>query len=139
MTRPNNLRAAIALAIAGLTTLPAFADDAALQKQVEALRASIAEQKAQLEAQAKLLEKQQAQLEALTQTLQQPKVAAPEPPKLATQEAPKVTFVNNRPTITAADSRSSIAVRANVQLDGAMYGESPEGPLNTDYRRGSVG
>jgi len=24
-------------------------------------------------------------------------------------------------------------------MDGAMYGESPAGPLNTDYRRGSVG
>ena len=28
---------------------------------------------------------------------------------------------------------------ANVQLDGATYGESPAGPLTTDFRRGSVG
>ena len=107
------------------------ADDAALNAQVEALRAAIAEQRAALDAQSKLLEAQQAQLEALTKQLGQSKIT--------TQEAPKLTFSNNRPTITAADGRSSIAFRANVQLDGALYGESPEGALNTDFRRGSVG
>jgi len=125
------LRAAIVAALSGLACSPALAEDAALEKQVEALRNSIAEQRAQLEAQAKLLEAQQAQLEALTKQLGQSKVS--------TQEAPKVAFNNNRPTITAADGRSSIAFRANVQLDGAHYGESPAGPLATDYRRGSVG
>src|SRR6185436_15884097 len=141
MIRSNNLRAGIVLAFAGVVSVPAFADDAALQKQVESLRAAMEAQKAQLEAQAKLLAEQQAQLEALTQQLQQPKPAAPatEPPKLAAQEAPKVTFANNRPTIATADGRSSISVRANVQLDGAMYGESPAGPLDQDFRRGSVG
>jgi phosphate-selective porin OprO/OprP len=125
------LRAAIVAALSGLACAPALAEDAALEKQVEALRASIAEQRAQLEAQAKLLEAQQAQLEALTRQLGQSKIS--------TQETPKVAFNNNRPTITAADGRSSFAVRANVQLDGAMYGESPAGPLTTDLRRGSVG
>ena len=145
MTRSNSLRAAIVLALAGLTTVPAFADDAALQKQVEQLRAAMEAQRAQLEAQAKLLAEHQAQLEALTQQLQQPKVAdapkpaAQEPPKLAVQEAPKVTFANNRPTITSADGRSSIAIRSNVQLDGAMHNQSPAGPLDQDFRRGSVG
>ena len=124
------LRIAVA-ALCGFASIPAFADDAALEKQVEALRSSIVEQRAQLEAQAKLLEAQQAQLEALTKQLGQSKVS--------TQEAPKVTIANNRPTITSADGRSSFAVRANVQLDGAMYGESPAGPLATDFRRGSVG
>ena len=141
MIRPNSLRAAIAVAIFGLAIAPApvFADDAALEKQVEELRAAIAEQRAQLDAQARVLEAQQAQLEALTKQLEAPKVAAQEPPKLATQETPKVTLTNNRPTITAADGRSSIAIRANVQLDGALYGESPAGPLDQDFRRGSVG
>jgi len=139
MIRSNNLRAAIAVVLFGLAGAPAFAEDAALQKEVEALRAAMAEQRAQLEAQAKLLEAQQAQLEALTRKLEPLKVAAQEPPKLAAQEAPKVSFTNNRPTITAADGRSSIAVRANVQMDGALYGESPAGPLTTDFRRGSVG
>src|SRR5690349_13062233 len=131
MNHPGGLLRVAVAALCGLASTPAFADDVALEKQVEALRASITEQRAQLEAQAKLLEAQQAQLEALTQQLGQAKVS--------TQEVPKVAFNNNRPTITAADGRSSIAVRANVQLDGAMYGESPAGPLATDFRRGSVG
>ena len=139
MIRSNILRAAIVASLAAFADTPVFADDAALQKQVDALRASIAEQRAQLEAQAKLLEAQQAQLEALTRQLQQPKVAAQEPVKPAAPEAPKISFANNRPTITAADGRSSIAFRSNVQLDGAMYGESPAGPLDQDFRRGSVG
>jgi phosphate-selective porin OprO/OprP len=110
---------------------PAFADDAAVQAQIEALRTSIAEQRAQLATQAKLLEAQQAELEALTSQLGQSKIS--------TQEVAKLTFSNNRPTVTAADGRSSISFRANVQMDGALYGESPEGPLTSDFRRGSVG
>ena len=138
MIRSNSLRAAIAVVLSGLA-VPTLADDTSLQAQVETLRAAMAEQRAQLEAQAKLLEAQQAQLEALTKQLAQPKIVAQEAPKVATQEAPKLSFTNYRPTITAADGRSSIAVRANVQMDGAMYGESPAGPLTTDFRRGSVG
>ncbi|HTU67372.1 MAG TPA: porin [Steroidobacteraceae bacterium] len=124
------IRAAVLAALLGIAA-PAFADDAALAKEVEALRAAMAEQRAQLDAQAKLLEAQQAQLEALTQKLAQSKIS--------TQEAPKLALNNGRPTVTAADGRTSFAVRANVQLDGALYGESAEGPLNTDFRRGSVG
>ena len=131
MNKNSLLGAAMAAALSGFAIPPALADDATLEKQVEALRTSIAEQRAQLEAQAKLLEAQQAQLEALTKQLGQSKVA--------TQETPKLSFANNRPTVTAADGRSSIAFRANVQLDGAMYGEAAEGPLTTDFRRGSVG
>lgn len=139
MNRKNLIRAAVLAALSGIATSQTLADDAELQKQVEALRGAIAEQRAQLEAQAKLLEAQQAQLEVLTKKLEQPAVAAQEPPKLAVQEAPKITFANNRPTITAADGRSSIAIRTNVQLDGALYGESPDGPPEVDFRRGSVG
>ena len=119
---------AILLAAAGRAW---SADDAALTAQVEALRASIAEQRAQLEAQAKLLEAQQAQLEALTRQLGQSKIA--------TQELPKVALAGGRPTISTADGRSSISLRANVQIDSAIYGEAKEGPLATDFRRGSVG
>ncbi len=131
MNKNSLLGAAIAAVLGGLAASPALADDAALEKQVEALRSAIAEQRAQLELQAKLLEAQQAQLEALTKQLGQSKA----PP----QEAPRVAFTNNRPTISSADGSSSISVRANVQMDGAMYGESPAGPLTTDFRRGSVG
>jgi phosphate-selective porin OprO/OprP len=131
MNNNNVLRVAILAALSGLAPLPALADDAELARQIETLRAAMAEQRAQIEAQNKLLEAQQAQLDALTRQLGQSKVA--------TQEVPKVTLNNNRATITAADGRSSIAIRANVQLDGALYGESPEGALDTDTRRGSVG
>jgi phosphate-selective porin OprO/OprP len=122
---------ALLAVLVALIASPASADDTALQAQVDALRASIAEQRVQLETQARLLDAQQAQLESLTKQLGQSKVSVPEAPKLA--------FSNNRPTITSGDGRASIAVRANVQLDGAMYGESPAGPLSTDFRRGSVG
>ena len=139
MTSSNTLRAAVALAL-GLAAAPAFADDAALKAEVAALRAAMSEQRALLDSQTKLLEAQQAQLDALTRQLGQPKVAeAPEPQKIAAPAAPKLAFTNSRPTITSADGKSSFAVRANVQLDGAMYGENKEGPLATDYRRGSVG
>lgn len=135
----GNLRVLIMVALGMAAASRVAADDGSLQKEVDALRAAFAEQRAQLEAQARLLEAQQAQLESLTKRLEQPQVATPEPPKLAVQEAPRITFANNRPSITAADGRSSIAFRSNVQLDGAIYGESPDGPLESDFRRGSQG
>jgi phosphate-selective porin OprO/OprP len=125
------VRAAVVAVLSVWAASPALGEDTSLEKQVEALRAAIAAQRAQLEAQARLLEAQQAQLEALTKQLGQPKTA--------TAESPKLAFNNNRPTITAADGRSSISFRSNVQLDGAMYGESPAGALASDFRRGSVG
>lgn len=138
MKTSHTLRVAVALAI-GLSISPAFADEAALKAEMEALRQSISEQRALLESQAKVLAAQQAQLEALTRQLGQPTVAVAETQKVAAADAPKLTFSNNRPTITAADGKSSFVVRANVQLDGALYNEDKEGPLATDYRRGSVG
>jgi len=131
MRKPSLLGTAVALTLLAAANSSLAADDAALEAQVEALRTAMAEQRAQLEAQTKLLEAQQAQLEALTKQLGQSKIA--------TQEVPRLALTNNRPTITAADGRSSIAFRANVQLDGALYGEDQEGPLATDFRRGSVG
>ncbi len=124
------LGAALAAALSG-APVPASADDSALQEQVAALRAALAEQRAQLERQAKLLGEQQAQLDALTKQLGQSKIS--------TQEVPRVALNNGRPVITAADGRASFALRANVQLDGALYGESLESPPATDYRRGSQG
>lgn len=137
MKPKDSLRAALLVVLASLTPPAAHADDPALEAQVEALRAAIAEQRAQLEAQAKLLEAQQKQLEELTARLaQEPREPAPAP---AAPQGPRLTFSHNRPTISSADGHSSLALRANVQLDGARYGESKEGPLDTDFRRGSVG
>jgi phosphate-selective porin OprO and OprP len=129
---PFALRTAIAAVLVVACAFPAHADDSeVLRKQVEELRAALTQQQEQIEAQAKLLKEQQAQIESLAQSLNNG--------KLNNQEAPKVALNNGRPTITAPDARSSIAVRANVQLDAAMHSESGEGPLTTDYRRGSVG
>jgi phosphate-selective porin OprO/OprP len=138
MRKPLLLRTAAALMLLAAARSSFAADDSALAAQVEAMRAAIAEQRARLEAQAKLLDAQQAQLEALTRQLEPPTMAA-ETKKIAAPEPPKLTFANSRPTITAGDGRSSMSVRANVQLDSALYGEDSEGPLATDYRRGSVG
>jgi phosphate-selective porin OprO/OprP len=140
MNTSISLRAAVALAL-GLAVTPSFADDAALKAEIDALRA-------QMQAQAKLLEAQQAKLDELTQRLASgaaPAAAAAAAPaevapaRIAAPEAPKLSFNNGRPTISAADGRSSFAVRANVQMDSAIYGEDAEGPLDTDHRRGSVG
>lgn len=122
-------RTALFLSLAVLSS-PTFAEEGALAIEMEKLRMALAEQRTQIEAQARLLEAQAAQLESLTRKLDAPKVAS---------DAPKLTFNNARPTITSADGRSSFAVRANVQLDSAIYGEAPDGGLAADYRRGSVG
>jgi phosphate-selective porin OprO/OprP len=137
MTTWSPLRAAVALGLC-LAAAPSSADDAALRAEVEALRSAIGEQRAALEAQSKLLEAQQAKLEELTQKLAT--TAAPATPaKAASPDAPKLALNNTRPVITSADGKSSFAVRANVQLDAALYGEAKEGPLTSDFRRGSIG
>jgi phosphate-selective porin OprO/OprP len=46
---------------------------------------------------------------------------------------------NGRPTITSADGRYTFSPRAVVQLDIAKHEDGVEGPLATDFRRGSVG
>jgi phosphate-selective porin OprO/OprP len=133
MTSSICLRAAVTLAL-GLAVSPAFADDAALKAEIDALRA-------QMQAQAKLLEAQQAKLEELTQrlTASTETPATPAPVKVAATEAPKSSFANGRPVITSADGKSSLAIRAIAQVDGALYGESAEGALASDFRRGSIG
>jgi phosphate-selective porin OprO and OprP len=140
MTHRSKRRISFA-AVAILALGAAHADDAALAQEVESLRAAMAEQRAQLEAQAKLLAAQQAQLDALTQKLPQPVSGADASAAKAAPggDAPKITFANSRLTVTTADGRSSLALRGFAQMDGAMYREDSEGPLATDFRRGSVG
>jgi phosphate-selective porin OprO/OprP len=136
--KDRTMRMSALAAVAALTMGPARAEDAALAKEMESLRAALSEQRAQLEAQSKLLASQQAQLEMLTQKLAQSAPAAPAKAAPA-GDTPKVSFANSRLTITAADGRSSLAVRGFAQVDGAMYREDPEGLPATDFRRGSVG
>jgi phosphate-selective porin OprO and OprP len=137
----TSLRVAIALVL-GLSATPSLADDASLKSEIDALRAAVAEQRARMDAQARLLETQQARLDELTKRLQASTESAtvPTPAKIAAApEAPRLAFANGRPVITSADGKSSLAVRAIAQMDGAMYGESSEGPLTSDFRRGSIG
>src|SRR5262249_60774634 len=42
-------------------------------------------------------------------------------------------------TISTADGRSSLSLRAVVQMDAAHYEQDDEKPLTIDFRRGSVG
>ena len=134
MKTSTTLRAAVALAL-GLAVNPSFAEDAALKAEIDALRA-------QMQEQARLLAEQQARLQELTKRLQA-STEAPAPPApakiAAAPESPRLAFANGRPVITSADGKSSLAIRAIAQMDGAMYGESAEGPLASDFRRGSIG
>jgi len=110
-----------------------------LQRALEAQRAESERQQRQLEAQAaelaelrkQVAEGGTAEVAELKQEMQEAKLAA--------QEAPRVSLVAGRPTITSADGRSSISLRSVVQLDAAHYDQDPEGSLATDFRRGSVG
>ncbi len=158
------LKIAIAAAfciLAQATAVAAAPASGSVAKQLEAMQKTLAAMQQQLEAQQQQIAAQQAALEALH--AQQP--AAKEQPaqlaqqqreqqqqaaidaleqaatkaRLAAQEQPKLTFSNNRPTITSFDGRSSIALRALVQLDAAHYSQDAAGPLTSDFRRGSVG
>jgi phosphate-selective porin OprO/OprP len=64
-------------------------------------------------------------------------------PKLDTktpaEPPPKWSFNSVRPVISSADGRTTLGIRGRVQLDGAHYIQDDEGPLATDYRRGSQG
>jgi phosphate-selective porin OprO/OprP len=109
---------------------------AAQQREIEAQRAEINSLLGQQAAAATTkpeptLEQQQAAIKSLEQAVAQS--------KLTSQEQPKISVAGNRPTITSADGRSSISLRALVQMDAAHYDQSAAGTQSTDFRRGSVG
>jgi len=153
-------RAAVLAVLLGSIAAPAIAaSNDSIEAQVQALRQIVERQQAQLDAQKQQLATQRAELDALRGQASVP-VPAPAPPavapdseqqriealerasaqaKVAAQEAPVVRMNANRPTITSADGRSSLAVRGNVQLDMGHYDQDPAGTLANDYRRGSVG
>jgi len=152
----------VAAACAALGALPVQAATTKdVAAQVEALRKMVEQQQAQLEAQQRQLEAQRAEIDALKgrAAAEAPVVAAtPAAPavpsdaqriealekqaaqaKIAAQEAPSVKMNNGRITVATADGRSTLSLRANVQMDYAHYDQAPPGTLATDYRRGSVG
>ena len=54
-------------------------------------------------------------------------------------ERPRAAVIGGRPSLTTADGRFTVAVRAIVQGDVGGYFQRAAGPLTTDFRRGSVG
>ena len=139
--------AAVVVSSLGVSAAQA-ASTPSVQQQITQLQEALAAQRAQLEAQQKMLEQQAALIEQLKQQqanteATDSKVAnlekAVDETKLEERDGPRVAMSQGRPTITSADGRSSISLRAVVQLDMAKHDQSGEGALATDFRRGSVG
>lgn len=142
--------AAVALGISALSASAArAAESPSVQQQLTELQQALSAQRAQLEAQQKMLEQQAALIEQLKQQSQvgaaasEKKIANLEKTvdesKLKERDGPKVAISQGRPTITSADGRASISLRGVVQMDMSKHDQSPERPLATDFRRGSVG
>jgi phosphate-selective porin OprO/OprP len=122
-----------------------------VKEQLQALTEAVAAQKAQLDAQQKQLQEQAAEIERLRAAVANAPAATPtdetvaelkqsvEQSKIAARESAKVSITAGRPTITSADGRSTLAVRALAQFDMAHYSQDAPGPLASDFRRGSVG
>jgi phosphate-selective porin OprO/OprP len=151
---PVSWRASVAaVALVALAPVSAqAADSKSMQKQLDELQQAVAAQKAQLEAQQKMLEQQAAVIEQLKQQQAQAGGAAPDnaaalaelqkkldEQKIKQQDSPKVSMNNGRPTIASSDGRYTFSPRAVVQFDMAKHDDGTEGPLATDFRRGSVG
>jgi len=137
-----------------LVLLPAgayAANPSTVQKQIDELQRAVDEQKAQLATQQRMLEQQAAIIEQLKKesagdSAEEANAKALadiqkklDEQKLKQQEAPKVAMSNGRPTISSSDGRYTFSPRAVVQFDMAKHGDGVEGPLASDYRRGSVG
>jgi phosphate-selective porin OprO/OprP len=54
-------------------------------------------------------------------------------------EQTTVKLDNGRPTIASADGNFTAQIRGRAQFDVAAYDQDPEGPIDTDHRRGSLG
>jgi len=124
------------------------ADNPTVQQQLSELQKAVAAQKAQLEAQQKLLEQQAALIEQLQKQADLASSSAAavakveqsvNEQKLKSQDSAKLSVTNGRPTFTSADGRSSLSLRAVVQMDMAAHNDGTEGAAATDFRRGSVG
>lgn len=151
----SSVLAGLMIVAAAVTPLQAAAPKPTVQQQLEALQKALDAQAAQLAAQQQQIEAQRAEIAALE--AQQGAAAKPDAAiaaqqaaidklaqnatqaKVAAQEQPKLSIASNRLTVTSADGRSSIALRALVQADVAHYSQDSAGILDTDFRRGSVG
>ncbi len=148
---------AAALVAGWVSPIHAASTTATVKQQLEAMQKTLDAQQAQLAAQQREIEAQRSQISALLRQQAAAASSKPDPAiaqqqaaiknleqaaaqsKLSAQDQPKLSFAGNRPTITSADGRSSISLRALVQMDAAHYDQAAAGTLATDYRRGSVG
>lgn len=150
MTKSRRLGRAIATILLSASMVPlapvahGASNEAPIAKQLAELRQLVEQQQAQLQAQQRQLEAQRVEIDTLkagaaatgapAAVEQQPAQA-----KTTAQEVPSVKMNAGRVTVTSADGRNSLAVRANVQADFGHYDQAPPGTLATDNRRGSVG
>lgn len=158
MYRSTRIFAYFACALtAFISPVHAAAETVTVQQQLATMQRALEVQQAQLAAQQHEIEAQRAEINALLGQLPAAADTKPDPAieqqqaatnrleqvaaqsKLSSEDQPKLSFADNRPTLTSADGHSSIALRALVQLDVAHYAQSPPGTLSTDFRRGSVG
>lgn len=137
MSRAVRLAVVAALTV-GLVGEAAAASSGSVEQQLEALRQAIERQQAMLEEQQQQIAAQRAEIEAL-RAASGAAAAAAARSQLVAQDSPRVQMVASRPTITSADGRSSISIRANVQVDVAQHLQDPPGAPALDFRRGSVG
>lgn len=86
---------------------------------------------ARIEALQQAMTKMQAEIDALRAEQQRAKLQA--------QDAPRPTQNGARFGFSSADGRNTLALRAVVQADAAHYVQDRAGPLDGDFRRGSVG
>jgi phosphate-selective porin OprO/OprP len=142
-----------AIATSSATVAAAASSSATIEEQIQALRQLVERQQTQLDEQQRQLSSQRVELDQLRAAYAEVPATSPSDTgtrlesveraiaqaKLDARDNPKVTFNANRATIASADDRSTIAVRANVQMDYGHYDQSPAGPPETDFRRGSVG
>jgi phosphate-selective porin OprO/OprP len=86
---------------------------------------------ARIEALQQAMTKMQAELDALRAEQQRARLQA--------QDAPRPTLNGARFGFASSDGRTTLALRALVQADAAHYAQAVAGPLDGDFRRGSVG
>lgn len=146
MNNKNRRRWRVAIVLAALHAAAVHAADSrSIDEQLKELQQAVAAQKTQLDAQQKLLEQQAALIDQLSRQAasQQTATAAAQQSvdesRIREQDASRVSMNVGRPTISSADGRSALSLRAVVQLDMAKHDQAGEGPLASDFRRGSVG
>jgi phosphate-selective porin OprO/OprP len=139
---------ALALCAAPVLGAPDADTAAAIRRLESALsrqEAEISAQRARIEAQQREIATLRARVEAAGpqsaaagNALEELRIAQRHT-ELRQQDAPRWSLNASRPVLSAADGRSTLALRALTQLDSSWYEQDEAGPLASDFRRGSIG